>query len=97
LWIPKEIKDEANKEFAKIEGQVEDRIMLVTIGDKEFLVLHTAFDTHNTKVRGLRFENNPTKDVIRFALVELGSLQQKNELSNKPNSSVQGIVKKKVN
>jgi hypothetical protein len=41
----KKAKDEVNREFTKIEGQVEDCIMLVTIRIKEFLVLQTTFDT----------------------------------------------------
>jgi len=45
-------KDEANKEFTKIEGQVEDLIMFVTTKE-EVLVLQTTFHTQNKKVQGL--------------------------------------------
>jgi hypothetical protein len=35
----KKAKDEDDMKFKKIEGQVEDRIMLVTTGEEEFMVL----------------------------------------------------------
>ncbi len=69
------MKDEADKEFKKIEGQVQNHIMFVTTGEEELLVLQTTFGTQ--KVQGLCFENIPTKDVIGSTLVELESLQQK--------------------
>ncbi len=51
--------------------------MLVTTREEKSLVLQTTFDTQNTKVWGLHFENNLTKYVIGSTLVELKSLQQK--------------------
>lgn len=51
--------------------------MLLTIGQEEFLVPQTAFDTQNTKVQGLHFENNLPENVIGFAIIELESLQRK--------------------
>jgi len=73
----KKEKDEVDKEFTKIEGQVEDYIMFVTTGEEELLDLQITFHTQNTKVQGLHFENNLVENVIGFALVELESLQQK--------------------
>ncbi len=72
-------KDEVDREFTKIEGQVEDRIILVTIGEEELLVLQITFHTQNTKVQGLHFENNLAENIIGSTLVELESLQQKVE------------------
>jgi hypothetical protein len=73
----KKAKNEDNREFTKVDGQVEDHIMLVTNGEEKLLILQTTFDTHNTKVQGLCFENILTKDVIGYVLVELESLQRK--------------------
>jgi hypothetical protein len=69
----KKMKDAADKDFTKVE----DCIMLVTTGEEESLVLQITFDTQNTKVQGLHFENNLVEYVIGSALVELKSLQQK--------------------
>jgi hypothetical protein len=41
----KQAKNEVDRELAKIEGQVEDRIMFVITRKEEFLVLQTTFDT----------------------------------------------------
>jgi hypothetical protein len=71
--------EEVDREFTKIEGQVEDRIILVTIGEEELLVLQITFHTQNTKVQGLHFENNLAENIIGSTLVELESLQQKVE------------------
>jgi hypothetical protein len=46
----KKAKDEVDKEFTKVEGQVENHIMLVTTREEKSLVLQTTFDTQNTKV-----------------------------------------------
>jgi hypothetical protein len=45
----KKVKDEANSEFKKVEGQVQNHIMFVTTGEEELLVLQITFGTHNTK------------------------------------------------
>lgn len=46
-------KDKVQRNFEKVEGQVKDRLFLITKGEEKLYLLQLQLDDHNYNVRNL--------------------------------------------
>jgi hypothetical protein len=63
------LKDEAQKAFEKVEGQVEYRLMFIVAREAKLFQLQSEFDTQILSVINLQ-SHNSLIDLISVALVE---------------------------
>jgi hypothetical protein len=70
------VKEEAQKEFDKVKGQAEYRLMLISSGHAKLTQLLEELEASVKKVEDMRCHNS-TEEIIKAALGEKELLQRK--------------------